>query len=70
MNHQLQYLRFDQNADPVQAFRDLANDSASLKAAGIAHGEMIYMLYSFERQVEPAYKKSAFECEFNGYFCT
>ena len=47
----------------MQTFRDLANDNASLKAAGIAHGEMIYMLYSFERQVEPAYKKSVFECE-------
>ena len=47
--------------DPRAAFRDLADDSASLTSKGISHGEMVFMLYSFERQVEPAYKKSAFE---------
>ena len=51
---------------PLQAFSDLSNDSASLRAAGVAHGDMLYMLYSIERQVEPAYRKSVFECEPRG----
>ena len=51
---------------PPQAFADLSNDSASLRAAGVAHGDMLYMLYSIERQVEPAYRKSVFECEPRG----
>ena len=27
------------------------------------HGDMIYMLYSMERQVEPVYRKTLFDCE-------
>ncbi len=41
----------------------LDDGSLTLAKAGIAHGEMIYMLYQGERQVEPAYKKSVFEGE-------
>lgn len=47
--------------DPRATYRDLLDDSASLASSGISHGDMVFMLYSFERQVEPAYKKSNFE---------
>eukprot|EP00955_Chlamydomonas_euryale_P099943 365252-Chlamydomonas_euryale.AAC.30 len=41
--------------------QDLAKDSVSLQSAGIAHGDMVYLLYGFERDVEPVYKKNVFE---------
>ncbi|GLI70914.1 hypothetical protein VaNZ11_015942 [Volvox africanus] len=41
------------------SFRDLAINDASLKSLGVAHGDMVYLLYSFERQVEPAVKIAA-----------
>mmetsp|Transcript_35576 Transcript_35576/g.79001 ORF Transcript_35576/g.79001 Transcript_35576/m.79001 type:complete len:414 (+) Transcript_35576:354-1595(+) len=44
-----------------QEVPQLQPDSAALKAAGVAHGEMLYMLYSIERQVEPVYRKSVLE---------
>ena len=47
----------------LQSFQDLSNNSTSLRAAGVAHGDMIFMLYSIERQVEPVYRKSVFDCE-------
>lgn len=34
-------------SDP-QEFADLANDSQSIKAAGLAHGDMVFMLYRWE----------------------
>ncbi|EFJ40602.1 hypothetical protein VOLCADRAFT_69322 [Volvox carteri f. nagariensis] len=36
------------------SFRDLAINDASLRSQGVSHGDMVYLLYSFERQVEPA----------------
>lgn len=41
--------------------QDMASSSAGLKALGIQHGDMLYMLYGFERQVEPGYKKHILE---------
>ncbi|GLC39288.1 hypothetical protein PLESTB_001573700 [Pleodorina starrii] len=41
------------------SFRDLAINDASLKSQGVSHGDMVYLLYSFERQVEPAVKPAA-----------
>ncbi|KAG2487432.1 hypothetical protein HYH03_013999 [Edaphochlamys debaryana] len=41
------------------SFRDMAVDDAKLKSLGVAHGDMVYLLYSFERQVEPAVKPVA-----------
>lgn len=44
-----------------QQFKDLADDGKALKAAGVQHGEQLFMWYPFERDVEPAVKKSEFE---------
>lgn len=44
-----------------QEFSDLAQHTARLQKLGIANGEMIFMLYSGERVVQPAVKKTAFE---------
>ncbi|KAG2443114.1 hypothetical protein HYH02_009527 [Chlamydomonas schloesseri] len=41
------------------SFRDMAINDASLKSLGVSHGDMVYLLYSFERQVEPAVKLTA-----------
>ncbi|GFR49916.1 hypothetical protein Agub_g12024 [Astrephomene gubernaculifera] len=41
------------------SFRDMAINDASLKSLGVSHGDMVYLLYSFERQVEPAVKPVA-----------
>jgi hypothetical protein len=46
--------------EPEQ-FTDLARGGRTLKAAGVAHGDMVYLLYDFVRQVEPAYKKTPLE---------
>ena len=56
--------------DPRATYRDLNDDSASLISRGVSHGEMVFMLYSFERQVEPAYKKSVFESRVFGSHIT
>ena len=42
-------------------FTDLQRDGARLAAAGVAHGDLVYLLYHFERDVAPAVKKTAFE---------
>ncbi|GAX72680.1 hypothetical protein CEUSTIGMA_g136.t1 [Chlamydomonas eustigma] len=44
-----------------KSFKDMAVETKSLSAVGVKHGEMLYMLYRVERQVEPAYRKSVFE---------
>ncbi|KXZ49382.1 hypothetical protein GPECTOR_21g608 [Gonium pectorale] len=41
------------------SFRDMAINDATLKSLGVSHGDMVYLLYSFERQVEPAVKPVA-----------
>ncbi|KAF5830350.1 NPL4 family-domain-containing protein [Dunaliella salina] len=41
-----------------QDIADLDNGSKCLKAVGVNHGDMLYMLYSGERQVQPAFKRS------------
>lgn len=46
--------------DP-RKFTDLADQNATLAALGVQHGDLIFLLYHFERQVEPVYKKSVFE---------
>ena len=46
--------------EPEQ-FVDLARGGRTLKSAGVAHGDMVYLLYDFVRQVEPAYKKTPLE---------
>lgn len=66
--------------DP-SSFTDLANDTASIAAAGLSHGSMVhhsssyaahprlltnprlqvYMLYSVQREVEPAHKPTPFD---------
>ena len=42
-------------------FTDLQGDAARLSSLGVAHGDMVYLLYHFERSVRPAYQRSAFE---------
>ena len=44
-----------------ETFTDLQADSAALSALGVAHGDMVYLLYHFERSVQPAYRRSDFE---------
>jgi len=39
----------------------LAGSHASLESLGVSHGDIIYLLYHFERTVEPAVKLSEFE---------
>ena len=46
--------------EPEQ-FTDLARGGRTLKSAGVAHGDMVYLLYDFVRQVEPVYKKTPLE---------
>lgn len=46
--------------EPEQ-FTDLARGGRPLGAAGVAHGDMVYLLYDFVRQVEPAYRKTPLE---------
>mmetsp|Transcript_19174 Transcript_19174/g.49224 ORF Transcript_19174/g.49224 Transcript_19174/m.49224 type:complete len:413 (-) Transcript_19174:16-1254(-) len=46
--------------DP-EKFEDMADATYALSALGIRHGEMLYMWYDMERDVEPMYKKSEFE---------
>lgn len=42
-------------------YTDLQQDSATLAAAGVAHGDLVYLLYHFERDVAPVYKRPEFE---------
>lgn len=35
-------------------FADLADDGAALRALGVAHGDLVFLLYHFERQVGDA----------------
>lgn len=42
-------------------FQDLSNNGLGLRQAGVQHGDMIFLWYPFEREVEPTYKKTAFE---------
>ena len=44
-----------------EQFADLARGGRPLGAAGVAHGDMVYLLYDFVRQVEPAYRKTPLE---------
>ena len=44
-----------------EVFTDLQADAAKLASVGVAHGDMVYLLYHFERDVRPAYQKSDFE---------
>lgn len=39
---------------------ELKNDK-KIKEYGFTSGEVVYMLYSFERDIKPAYTKSEFE---------
>lgn len=42
-------------------FPDMQNDAAPLAALGVAHGDMVFLLYHFEREVAPAVQKSDWE---------
>ena len=42
-------------------FTDLQQDSAPLAASGVAHGDLVYLLYHFERDVAPIYKRPEYE---------
>jgi len=42
-------------------FTDLQGDAAALSSLGVVHGDMVYLLYHFERDVRPAYQRSEFE---------
>jgi len=44
-----------------EVFTDLQGDAAALSSLGVAHGDMVYLLYHFERDVRPAYQRSEFE---------
>lgn len=46
---------------PHVACRDMVDDQAALTSVGVHHGDMVYVLYHFERNVDPAYKPSPFE---------
>lgn len=48
-------------AKDLAPFKDLKELRATLKSKGVQHGDLLYLLYHFEREVEPVYKKSAFE---------
>lgn len=40
---------------------DLSNGAMSVAEAGLQHGDMVFLLYSEERQVNPVYKPTPFE---------
>mmetsp|Transcript_11103 Transcript_11103/g.19353 ORF Transcript_11103/g.19353 Transcript_11103/m.19353 type:complete len:416 (+) Transcript_11103:279-1526(+) len=44
-----------------QEFTDLTMEHAGVRALGCVHGDMLYMLYSGERQVEPVVKKGVLD---------
>ena len=54
-------IRLQLTSREPEQFTDLATSQKQLKAAGVAHGDMVYLLYDFVRQVEPAYKKTPLE---------
>ncbi|KIZ02156.1 NPL4-like protein 2 [Monoraphidium neglectum] len=39
----------------------LPDSNAALTSLGVSHGDMLFMLYHFERQVEPAVQKTVFD---------
>ncbi|KAL4856070.1 NPL4-like protein 1 [Chlorella vulgaris] len=39
-------------------FTDMQGDTASLQQLGVQHGDMVFLLYHFEREVAPAVKKA------------
>lgn len=49
------------SGEMADRFSDLDKQRMSLKSAGIENGTVVYALYSEERDVQPAYRKSKFE---------
>ncbi|PSC72970.1 NPL4 1 [Micractinium conductrix] len=47
--------------EQVPSFTDMQGDGAPLQQLGVAHGDMVFLLYHFEREVQPAVKKSDWE---------
>lgn len=54
-------LRLQLTSREPEQFHDLASSAQPLQAAGVAHGDMVYLLYDFVRTVEPVYKRTALE---------
>lgn len=55
------FLHLQLTSKEPMTFADLQRDGTRLAAAGVAHGDLVYLLYHFERDVAPAVKRSEYE---------